>query len=376
MLGNIKRALSLHTYQPLNLIEVSKNRLLDNYKYLSSLSPNIKIAPVLKSNGYGHGLIIVARILDPFNPPFFCVDSLYEAYELLKAGIKTPILIMGYVDPENLKVKKLPFSYVVWDLRTLDGVIKYQPQASIHILIDTGMNREGVKVEDFPRFLSYFAKFPTLQVEGLMSHLSSAKSSSDQLFKSQIKNFQKAKEEFNKFGIHPKWTHLGASDAITNPGTRKIIKQVSNLARGGLALYGISNDKKLKPILKFTTKLIGIKKVKKGERVGYSGTFKAKKDLILGVLPAGYNDGVDRRLSNKGVVTVNGQQCPIIGLISMNLTTIDLSKVRYPKIGTEVVIYSDNPRDKNSISNTAKICKTIPYEILIHLHPSTKRVVI
>lgn len=383
MFGNLRKVLGLYTYQSLNSIELSKDRLLKNYKQLDSLSPHIKVAPVLKSNGYGHGIVEVAKILDSLDtfhlsskPPFFCVDSLYEAYELTKANIKTPILIMGYVDPENLKVKRLPFSYAVWDLRSLNGVYRFQPQAGIHIFVDTGMNREGVRIEDLPRFISYFGKFPNLKVEGLMSHLAQA----DKLtsFKKQLTNFRRSQEMVSRAGFQPRYYHILNSDGLLNLKSNQILtRQVgTEITRLGLALYGVSQNNKLKPVLKFTTKLICIKRLKKGEWVGYAGTFKAKKDMILGVLPAGYNDGVDRRLSNKGVVTINGKSCPIIGLVNMNLTTIDLSLVKYPKIGQEVVIYSDNPKDKNSIQNSAKLCKTIPYELLIHLHPSTKRTVI
>src|SRR3989344_6772460 len=103
-------------YKTLNRIEISRKNLLENYRFLSAINRKIKIAPVLKSNGYGHGIIEVAQILDKVGAPFFCVDSLYEAYELYKAKIKTPVLIMGYTNPENLKVKKLPFQYAVYDI--------------------------------------------------------------------------------------------------------------------------------------------------------------------------------------------------------------------------------------------------------------------
>src|SRR5882672_7179144 len=110
-------------YSPSNKIEISESALLSNYKYLSDLSA-LKIAPVLKSNAYGHGLPLVAKILDNVGAPFFCVDSLYEAYELLKISIKTPILIMGYTHPDNLKVKKLPFSFAVYDKAMLAVLAK------------------------------------------------------------------------------------------------------------------------------------------------------------------------------------------------------------------------------------------------------------
>lgn len=368
-------------YRTLNTIEISRNNLLRNLRYLSSINRRVKIAPVLKSNAYGHGIVEVAKVLDQVNAPFFCVDSLYEAYELLKANIKTPILIIGYTNPENFKVKKLPFSFAVFDLEMAKVLNKYQGGCGIHIFVDTGMNREGMPLNKLSHFLKEIKKIPNIKVEGLMSHLASADDTKDPLNKIQIKNFQKALEICKRSRIHPRWVHLANSDGLLY--TSDVSSKSNNIARVGLALYGISNNPNLKPVLTLKSKLIQIKKLNKGNRVGYGGTFTAKGSMVLGVLPIGYYDGVDRRLSNerssssnKGYVTVDEILCPIVGRVSMNITTIDLAKVSNPQIGQEVVVYSDNPKDKNSIENSAKICKTIPYVILIHLAASTKRVVV
>ena len=123
-------------YYPLNIIEISRKKLINNYHKLASMYRYIEVVPVLKSNAYGHGIIEVASILDQLNPIFCCVDSLFEAYQLLKARIKMPILIMGYVNPENLSVKKLPFSYAVFDLQQFRKIFKYQPQAKFHLFVD------------------------------------------------------------------------------------------------------------------------------------------------------------------------------------------------------------------------------------------------
>lgn len=352
-------------YQTLNRIEISKENLLKNYKYLSSLNRKVKIAPVVKSNAYGHGLLEVAKLLDPVSAPFFCVDSLYEAYELLKAKVKTKILIMGYTDPDNFKVKKLPFSLAVFDLETAKILNEYQPGCKIHIFVDTGMNREGVPLNDLPDFLREIKKMPDIKIEGLMSHLASADDPKDKLNIKQLNNFKYVQQIVRKTGFNPKWTHIQNSDGL---GLHHRGADV-NMARVGLGLYGISKNPHLKPILSFKSKIIQIKKLEKGDRVGYGGTSRAKKSALLGVLPLGYYDGVDRRLSNKGFVEVAGVKCPIIGMVSMNITTIDLSKIKDPFIGMEVNIYP-------SIQNAAKICKTIPYDILIGLAASTKRVII
>lgn len=363
-------------YKTLNLIEISRSSLLHNYRYLSSLNKNFKIAPVLKSNAYGHGIIQVAQILDSQNAPLFCVDSLYEAYQLQKIHTKTPILIMGYTDSENFKVKKLPFSFVVYDIKTLEILNQYQKGSGIHLKIDTGMHRLGIPMSDLPKFLSQLKKYKNLKVEGMMSHLASAHGMNDKLFQSQIQNFQKAVELVKVAGFTPKWIHLSSSEALRSPKLRQQIVQVSNLARVGLALYGINKQNtKLKPVLKLTTRIAQIKTLKRGDRIGYDGTFQALRKMILGVLPIGYFDGVDRRLSNQGVVSIDEINCPIIGRVSMNITTIDLSKVKNPKLGQQVVIFSNNPNHPNSIEKSTVLCKTIPYDLLVHLDSSIRRVV-
>ena len=379
---NLRKLLNLQTYQPLNLIEISEGNLLHNYKVLTSINRGVRIAPVLKSNAYGHGLVLVAKILDQVGAPFFCVDSIYEAYELLKAKITTPILIMGYINPENMKVKKLPFSYALWDLELAHAISNYQPHAGVHIFVDTGMNREGIPLIELPQFIRQLKKLPNINIEGLMSHFASADNEKDPLNELQIKDFKKALEICKNNGIHPEWIHLANSDGLLNPkvSTQHTpgvwnVHTPGNLARVGLALYGISNRSNLKPVLTFRSRIIQIKKLKKEDRVGYSGAFIVKNDMTIGILPLGYYDGVDRRLSNKGFVTVDRVKCPIIGLVSMNITTIDLSGVKNPHIGQDVFVYSNNPKNKNSIENSAKICKTIPYDLLVHLASSTKRII-
>ena len=367
------------SYQTLNIIKVSRDNLLQNFNYVAALDKKVKIAPVVKSNGYGHGIINVAKILDPLNTPYFCVDSLFEAYQLQKAKVKTPVLVIGYTNPENLKFKKLPFSFAVFDLETVKVLNKFQPNCGVHIFVDTGMRREGVTIEELPNFLNNILKLPNVKIEGLMSHLASSKSRTDPLFLAQIKQFKKAKEIFKKMKVHPKWFHIGATGSLVNPETRPIIAGVSNLARAGLALYGFSSstfDENLKPALSLTSKIVQIKKVSKGEKLGYEGTFTAKKDTLVGVLPIGYYDGVDRRLSNKGIFLVDNIECPVLGRVCMNINIINLKLVPNPKVGQEVIVYSGNPEDKNSIGNCAKRCKTIPYDLLVNLAETTRRIVV
>src|SRR5581483_5638239 len=146
MLEPFSKFLKRKSY-PLNKIYLSQKNLFHNYKYLTSLDPKIQIAPVLKSNAYGHGIELMGQVLDRVGVPFLCVDSLFEAYQLKKVGVKTPILIMGYMDPQSLMIKHLPFSYAVYDLALAKAINDYQKGAEVHIFVDTGMHREGVGIE-------------------------------------------------------------------------------------------------------------------------------------------------------------------------------------------------------------------------------------
>ncbi len=368
MLSGFKKFLG-HTYSPLNTIEISEKNLLFNYNYLSSINSKIKVAPVLKSNAYGHGIREIGKILDRVCPPFFCVDSIYEGYELLKAKVKTPILIMGYIDPENLKVKRLPFSYAVYSKDFALKVNRYQPGAKIHIFVDTGMHREGIEIGELAGFVQFIKNNTSLQIDGLMSHFAMAEKPNDSKTKKQVKNFEKAQEILKNMHVDIRFSHVGASSGILN---NKSLGPIGNVARVGIATYGIGSSN-LKPVLRLTTKIIQVKTLKKGESIGYDFTFTANKKMTVGILPIGYYDGVDRRLSNKGFVRIGKKYCKILGRVSMNITAIDLSSTARSKVGQEVEVYGRE--GKNSITESAKICKTIPYELLVHLAESTKRII-
>lgn len=362
-------------YHSLNAIEVSASRLRHNFRCLSSLNPDIRAAPVVKSNAYGHGLTHVAKILDKLNPPFLCVDSLFEAYDLLKAGIKTKILIMGFVHPQSLKTKKLPFSFAVSSKDQIAVLADHQPHAPIHLFVDTGMHREGLLLSELPSLLAYTIDKTPLAIEGLMSHFAIAGKPRDPRTKNQVKRFNQTRTLLAEKGIAPRWTHIAASSGMLN---HKRLGEIGNVARVGLALYGINPGGqfyRLKPTLQLKTTVAQVKSVKQGESLGYDFTFTARRNIEIGILPIGYNDGVDRRLSNKGVVIIKGKQCPIIGRVSMNLTSVDVSAVKNPQVGQSVLVFSNTTEHNNSIAHAAATCNTIPYDLLVRLHTSIRRVV-
>ncbi len=367
------KALLGRKYHYLNSVELSVPALKSNYTYLSSLHKGVAIAPVLKSNAYGHGIREVARVLDPLGAPFFCVDSLAEAYELSKIGIKTPILIMGYVSPSSLAVKRLPFSYAVFTQDQLMAVAKYQPHAPIHLFVDTGMHREGVPLAQFPEFVAQAAALK-LHLEGLMSHLALAHEPQSKDTRKQVEAFRDARKICTQAGVTPRYEHLLASSGLLHASE---YLDVGNVARVGIALYGVDPEGRnshLRPVLELKTTIAQIKDIPAGAKVGYDFTFTAKKKMRLAVLPIGYNDGVDRRLSNLGRVSIAEKTCPIVGRVSMNITLVDITNAGEEiREGNPAVIYTNSPGSGTSLLSASRLSRTIPYELMVHLDSSIRR---
>lgn len=156
----------------------------------------------------------------------------------------------------------------------------------------------------------------------------------------------------------------------------KKLGKIGNLGRCGISLYGLSDNKNLKQVIELKTRISQIKELEKGEKVGYNGTYQTKREIKIATLPIGYFDGLDRDLSNKGFVKIKNRYAPIIGRISMNITTIDISNIKNVKINDDVTVFSNNTSDKNSLKNSSQILSKIPYELLIHISPLIKRSVV
>lgn len=369
-------------YQTLNEIIIDPTALVANYHYFQTLNPQAVVCPVLKSNAYGHGLIQIAKIVDEkINPPFIMVDSLYEAYQILEQKIKTPILIMGYTDPHNYTIKKkLPFHFGVSDIDTLFSLNKYQPGASIHIKIDTGMCRLGIQQEDVLNFINALKKCPHLKIEGVFSHFSQADNPKKITYtNNQIKLFKKITQIFEDNGFSFKYKHIAAT-----AGASYIHDPYFNLIRLGIGLYGISpfgphteigrlQRLTLQPALEFNSEIALIKNIRPGSQVGYGGTYTAKQYELIAIITAGYHEGIPRQLSNKASFQIGNTNCPLVGNVSMNMSTVKIPRTINAKIGNKITIISANANSPCSVYKLSSILKTIPYTILTGLYPSTRR---
>lgn len=375
-------------YEPLVIIEISKSRLLNNLDEFSKIAPNGQIAPVLKSNAYGHGLIEVAQILNSArsdlvvkNIPFFVVDSYFEAIALRAKGIKTPILIIGYSRPENIANSKLKnISFTVASIEALLSLSDYKKiKSSIHLKIDTGMHRQGILPEEVDQAIEIIKNNKNINIEGIASHLSDADNLDTSFTQKQIILWNSIVDKFKQAFPHIKYFHISNTD-----GHKFSDKIKSNVSRLGIGLYGLKNGDvfepkiKLLPVLKMKTIITSVKQINKGETVGYGNTFKAINNMRVATIPIGYFEGVNRRLSNSGIILVGDDNipCPIIGNVSMNITSIDVSNVKDIGINTPVIVISDNNSDQNSIISIAKKCNTIPYEIVVKIPAHLKRIIV
>ncbi|MDO8668021.1 MAG: alanine racemase [bacterium] len=364
-------------YQPDIEILVSKNNLLYNLAQFKSHYPKLAFAPVLKSNGYGHGLAPVARVLDREEIPFFIVDSLYEAMVLRHEGIKTKVLVIGYTGAANINSCNL--SKVVFAITSLEqlqqvAAIITKP-ITIHLKLDTGMRRQGILNDQIEAAAKIIRDCPRLRLEGVCSHLADADNPDSSFTRTQIKEWGELVKKFKENFSSIKYYHLSATAGVYYADDISV-----NVARLGLGLYGINPSPFLKldlrPALKMQSVISSVKNIQAGDCVGYNNTYKADKPIKIVSTPVGYFEGVDRRLSNRGFLKIGENFCPIIGRVSMNITTVDASALAEVKLGDKVTVISNIKEDLNSVENLAKLAQTIPYEILVHIPQHLRRLIV
>ncbi len=365
-----------------NLIEISKSAILHNYDYFQSIQPNCQIWPVLKSNAYGHGLTQVAQILKQREFAYIVVDSYYEALKVWQVSSQ-PVLLIG--QSPNSNYKNFDFSrlaVVVYRLETIETLSSLDKHIKIHLKINTGLNRQGIRVDEVADFLKELKKYPKLELEGVCSHLASSDDEDKNTITfNQKELFLQAIKIIKENVFTPKYFHL----ANTGGTIRLEDNNIFNAVRLGLGLYGISplapQDTKsslleeLKPALTFWSQIIHTIELEKGDEVSYGGTFVADKKMTIGLLPVGYYEVFTRKMSNKGCVSFEGKYLPLVGNICMNLSLCNIDGQNI-KVGDRVQVISPEPSAKNSIYEIAKLNQTIPYEILVKIAESIRRVVV
>ncbi|MFN3406620.1 MAG: alanine racemase [Caldimicrobium sp.] len=354
--------------------------LRENLKAIKRLLPEgVSILPVIKNDAYGHGLFEVAKVLSQEKVFGFGISEIYEAQLLRKAGFIHPLILLSGFEKDWLpEIRNLRVIPVVTNELTLEWLIdftlKKATSLEFHLKIETGMHRFGYPIEELPSLIYKLKENPQIQLTGLMTHLASAENPECELFHSQVELFTKAMHFLQQAGINLKFIHFCNSAAIifNHKGF------IGNLVRPGIALYGSypSNKAraylKLKPVMTFKSKVVEIKKLKKGESAGYGPTFYAKRDTILGIIPVGYGDGYPRILSNKGFAVIRGKRVPVVGTISMKALFVDLTEIENPQIGEEIILLGGK-NEEVPADELAQLAQTISYELFCNLGKSNPK---
>jgi alanine racemase len=363
-------------YEPLISVRISRSRLLHNLRVFQKACLEQRIAPVLKSNAYGHGLVEVARTLDHEDIAFFALDSLHEAITLRAAGIRSPIVIIGYTPVSNmLHARVRGVAFTVTSLSQLAEVVGAGAAFCIHLKLDTGMHRQGILESEWAEAQTLLRSQPRIVLEGICSHFADADTADSPLTTAQRAVWERAVSAWGTYDTRIRFFHIAAT-----AGSHVASETSGNVVRLGLGLYGIDAYPRekypLKPVLSLETLISSIKRIQTGDPIGYNATLTAPKPMTIATIPAGYFEGIDRRLSNTGVVTVRGIPCPIVGRVSMNITTIDVSHIPNVARNEHVIVLSNETTDPNSVEESARIAGTIPWEILVHIPQHLRRTIV
>lgn len=368
-------------FSTLNLIKIEAEKIISNYDFFANKFPDHEIWPVLKANAYGHGIEQIAQILDRRHPRYLIVDSYFEALQIWKNHPHQSVLLIGSLLPENFtQISYEQLALTIYNVESLVALGNLNLPIKIHLKVNTGMNRQGLLPNEIENFCNKLKEYPQIILEGVMSHLADADNDDLSYTKFQEEQFVRSIKLVQKNGFDPKYKHLDAT-----AGSVVTDKKHTNVIRLGLGLYGHNPLRaghphhhkltSLQPALSFSTKIINIIRLSAGQKVSYGGTFVAKKPTTIGVLPVGYYDFYERRMSNQVKVIFDKKSYQQVGNICMNMVMIDFDNASI-NLYDEVEVISNTPEAPNCVESLSKISKTIAYEILVKINQSTRRIIV
>ena len=364
--------------------EINLDNLETNFGVLRRfVDPAVKIMAVVKSDAYGHGAASCAKTLAAAGADWFGVALPEEGIELRQNNIKQPILSLGgfWRGQENLCLREriTPVVYRIDMAESLDRAARERNLiADIHVKIDTGMGRLGVRFDAVREFAESLRRFPNLRVDGLMTHFAAADECEyDKFTNEQIRKFNESANIFKELGFRPAFCDLANS-----PATLAHPESWENMVRIGGALYGIGKDifppgeivDELRSVMTLFSEISLLKTVPKGETIGYACSFETKRNSLIATIPVGYNDGLPRALSNKGKAICKGRFAPIVGRISMDLILLDVTDIPEVSLFDEVLLLGAKDGLQISAEEIAAQTGTISYEITCGISRRVPRV--
>ena len=392
----------------LSWVEISKEALTHNIEqFRAKIGPDVKLCPCVKANAYGHGLIPTSNIFLGAGADWLAVNALYEAEALREAevldnkGDPAPIYIMGYTLLGDLeRAWELDCRVVVYDIETIERLSrisqagKFDKPLNLHIKVETGNNRQGVRMENLVEFAQKINEIDGLRLEGIGTHFANIEDTTDHTYAmAQLDRFKEAKKLLEEAGIEVPMMHCANSAATI------LFDEVHfDLARVGISSYGMwpSNETKvsyqkehadsfsLQPALTWKSVVAQVKSIPSGDFVGYGCTCRMTRKTTMAIVPVGYYDGYDRHLSNKAHVLIRGKRAKVIGRICMNIMMVDVSDIEGVSVEDEVVLMGkqefgdgdDKHSDEVSAEQFAEWIGTINYEVTTRINDRIKRIVV
>jgi alanine racemase len=336
------------------------------------VGPDVNVMAVVKANAYGHGAAECARRLEAEGADWFGVALPEEGIELRNARIAKPILCLaGFWEGQAsacLQQRLVPVVYRLDMIEALDRAAGERGAvADVHLKVDTGMGRLGVRFDEVSEFAAALKRFENLRFDGFITHFAAAdEPSCGPLTHDQIQRFETAVAVFKEHGFEPTYKHLANSAAIFGqPGAW------GNMVRPGGVLYGLwrdilapaDRDVNLLPVMSLHSRITLLKWVPPGETVGYGCTFEASRKTLVATIPIGYDDGYMRALSNRGHAIIRGVYATVIGRISMDLTLIDVTNVPGVQLDDEVILMGQDSSLSITAEDLAKTAGTLSYEV-------------
>ena len=333
---------------------------------------DVQVLAAVKANAYGHGAVDCSRRLAKEGVDWFGVALPEEGVELREAGISKPILCMGgsWEAQEGLCIQQ-QLTPVVYRLDVAEALNRAAAGAGktvdIHVKIDSGMGRLGVRCEELPEFCEALKRFQNVRVDGLMTHLASADDhAKHEDTEKQLRRFRGALSMLRDSGFTP--THVHAANSA---GLFAFPESRFNLVRPGGTLYGFTRDvlpenfdhPNLLPVMSLHSQIELLKQVKKGEKLGYGGTFETQRDSVIATVPIGYDDGYRRAFSNRARVIVRDEFAPVVGRVSMDLTIIDVTDVPDVAVNDRVTLLGSSDNCSIVAEDLGELAETISYEI-------------
>ena len=351
------------------IMEIDRKKFQKNMENIQNYVGAKTLMPVIKANGYGTCVNKSLNLINQYE--IVAVAIVDEAIQLRQTGYSKEIFVLN--PPAKSEIKNIIDYNVtigISDLSFAKELIDSRNKVKVHLEIETGMNRTGIKLNELEDFIKTI-KDTNIEVDGVYTHLSSADFDEDYT-RMQLSKFKDAVEIVKEKFPNIRYIHSSASNGLLN-----YPEDVSNTVRPGIIMYGyesyegVKDQINIEPIAKLKTKIIHIKEVEKGEAIGYSQKFVAQRPMKVATIPIGYADGLRRELSNKGKVVVNGYLAPIIGNVCMDSCMIDITNIDDVNIEDEVYIW-DN--EVQTLEDIAQLCDTINYEILSTISARVPRV--